>query len=303
MRTRPASRGSTVLPRARWRGSMAAMLLSIDSLVDDARRGDAAACAALVEHIQDDIYRLSMRMLAVREDAEDATQEILFKVVRGLGTFRGESSFRTWVWRIGVNHLLRARRSSREEVCSFEALDQVLGQGRERAALSAGEISPEVRVLADEVRLSCTHAMLLSMDRDHRLAFILGTVFELDSHAAAEILEISPAAFRKRLERARTRLDGWMQRQCGLVNASAGCSCIRQVALAKEHGHIDMESRPYSTHPSRERQVSLVQLRQTTAELDAFARELMNHPRYATPEAVTTKVRELIAERGLRAFD
>ncbi|MDG2040821.1 MAG: hypothetical protein P8J30_10105 [Ilumatobacter sp.] len=50
------------------------------------------------------------------------------------------------------------------------------------------------------------------MGRDHRLTFIIGTVFELDSRQGADILGISAAAFRKRLERARSRLDGWMQR-------------------------------------------------------------------------------------------
>lgn len=276
------------------------MTTAVNTLVDRAKAGDDAAFGELVDFIKDDIYRLSMRMLAVRADAEDATQEILLKVVRGLTGFRGDASFRTWAWRIAVNHLLRAKKSAREEVCTFEALDQVLAMGAE-GDMTTQEISPEVRALANEVRLSCTHAMMLAMDREHRLAFILGVVFELPSEAAAEILEISPAAFRKRLERARSKLDGWMQRQCGLVNASAGCRCIRQVALARVHGHIDVETLPYSSHPVSERP-TLVQLRETSAELDSFARQLMAHPRYAASGAVTEDVKRLIRERKLRAF-
>lgn len=281
------------------------MSVAVDDLIPKAQSGDAAAIGELIATIKDDIYKLAMRMLGAREDAEDATQEILIKVLNGLGGFRGESSFRTWVWRIATNFILRSRRSVRENVCSFEALDTVLSMGEQRAGLAAPEVTPETRVLASEVRLSCTQAMLLSMDRQHRLAFILGTVFELESQQASEILEVSPAAFRKRLERARSKLDGWMQRQCGLVNASAGCRCIRQVTLAVEEGHIDAEHMMYSQHPVRGSTGSFLggdDVQRTTRELDAFARELINHPNYAAPESVSTHIQTMIRDRTLSAF-
>jgi RNA polymerase sigma factor (sigma-70 family) len=276
-----------------------------ENLVPKARSGDAAAVGDLVAAIKDDIYNLCMRMLGGREDAEDATQEILIKVLNGLPGFRSESSFRTWVWRISTNYVLRARRSVREKTCSFEALDHVLKAGAEHAALVAPEITPETRTLANEVRLSCTQAMLLAMDRPHRLAFIIGVVFELDSKQGAEILEISPAAFGKRLERARAKLDGCMQRQCGLVIASAGCSCIRQVTLATEEGHIDAERLMYSRHPVTKSPRSFLgwaEVRDTTTELDSFARALIDHPAYAAPESVSTQVQALIRDRSLSAF-
>lgn len=282
------------------------MSAAVEQLIPRATAGDPVAIDAIVDAIKDDVYNLSMRMLGGREDAEDATQEILIRVLKGLAGFRAESSFRTWVWRIATNYILRARRSAREKTCSFEALDTVLHLGADRAAARAPDITPETRVLANEVRLSCTQAMLLSMDRGHRLAFIIGTVFELDSRQGADILEISPAAFRKRLERARSKLDGWMKRQCGLVNASAGCSCIRQVVLASEEGHIEPDRLMYSHHPttaSARRFLGRSAVRRTTTELDAFARELINHPEYAATEAVSDHIRTLIRERQLTAFE
>lgn len=280
--------------------------VAIDDLIPKAQSGDVAATSELVGAIKDDVYRLAMRMLGGREDAEDATQEILLKVLNGLAGFRAESSFRTWVWRIATNYISRSRRSMREQVCSFDALDTVLSMGEQRARLVAPEITPETRVLANEVRLSCTQAMLLSMDRQHRLAFIIGTVFELDSEQASEILEISPAAFRKRLERARSKLDGWMQRQCGLVNASAGCRCIRQVTLAVEEGHIDAENPMYSNHPVTDSTGAFLgrtAVQRTTTELDAFARELIDHPSYAATDSVSLHIQEMIRQRSLRAFE
>jgi RNA polymerase sigma factor (sigma-70 family) len=279
--------------------------MSIESIVSKAQAGDSAALSNLVDVIKDDIYKLSMRMLGAREDAEDATQEILIKVLKGVNNFRAESSFRTWVWKIAANHIYRARRAVREETCSFESLDAVLEKGDKRGLHAERELTQESMALANEVRLSCTTAMLLSMDRDHRIAFVLGVVFELDGNICSEILDIIPSTFRKRLERARRKLDGWMQRQCGLVNASAGCSCIRQVVIATENNHIDPANLMYSEHPvtaQTERYLSTTGLRSTSDQALAFARVLLDHPNYCAPESITENLRSMIANRDLQIF-
>jgi len=279
--------------------------MSVESIVAKAQSGDSAALSNLVDVIKDDIYKLSMRMLGAQEDAEDATQEILIKVLKGVNNFRAESSFRTWVWRIAANHIYRARRAVREETCSFESLDAVLEMGDKRGLHSERELTQESMVLANEVRLSCTTAMLLSMDRDHRIAFVLGVVFELDGNLCSEILDVIPSTFRKRLERARRKLDGWMQRQCGLVNASAGCSCIRQVVIATENNHIDPAHLMYSEHPvttHTEGYLSATGLRSTSDQALAFARVLLDHPNYCAPESITEKLRSMIANRDLQIF-
>src|SRR5713226_603083 len=85
--------------------------LPIDPLLGRARAGDRDALEDIVRAIQDDVYGLAIRMLWHPQDAEDASQEILVKVITHLGTFRGESSFRTWVCRIATNHLLNVRKS------------------------------------------------------------------------------------------------------------------------------------------------------------------------------------------------
>ena len=279
--------------------------MSVESIVAKAQSGDSAALNNLVDVIKDDIYKLSMRMLGAREDAEDATQEILIKVLKGVKYFRAESSFRTWVWRIAANHISRARRAVREETCSFEALDAVLEMGEKKGLHAERGLTQESMALANEVRLSCTTAMLLSMDRDHRIAFVLGVVFELDGNTCSEILNITPTTFRKRLERARHKLDGWMQRQCGLVNASAGCSCIRQVVIATENNHIDPANLMYSEHPvttQTEGYLSMDGLRSTSDQALVFARVLLDHPNYCAPKPVTENLRSMIANRDLQIF-
>jgi len=174
-----------------------------DALAEYAREasaGNKAAVRAVLEAIRDDVYRLALRMLRHPADAEDAAQEILVIVVTHLGTFRGESSVKTWVWRIAANHLVRVKRG-RREVASLDVLDDRLRTG---LRLASPDPDPESEALANELRLRCTEAMILGLDRDLRIAYLLGDVFGLSGEEASEVLGIDHAAYRKRLS-ARAR--------------------------------------------------------------------------------------------------
>src|SRR5882724_12590796 len=93
-----------------------------------AAMGDKNAARAILAAVQDDVYGLALRMLGHPADAEDAAQEILVIILTHLGSFRGESAFRTWAWRIAANHLARVRRGRRETI-TFEILDERLRTG------------------------------------------------------------------------------------------------------------------------------------------------------------------------------
>jgi DNA-directed RNA polymerase specialized sigma24 family protein len=86
-----------------------------EELVSKAQAGDTDALERLVRRHQPWVFNIALRMIWHRETAEDATQEILIKVVTKLSTFRGQSQFRTWLYRIAVNHLLNVRKSEFEE--------------------------------------------------------------------------------------------------------------------------------------------------------------------------------------------
>src|SRR5439155_13207298 len=88
---------------------------SLEDLVRRAREGDRDALEGLVSDIQGRIYGLALRMLWHPEDARDAAQDILIRIVTRLSTFRGASSFSTWAYRVAANYLLTARKSRLEE--------------------------------------------------------------------------------------------------------------------------------------------------------------------------------------------
>ena len=77
----------------------------LQSLIEKATAGEKEALETLVTGIQDMVFNLSLQMLGTFPDAEDAAQDILLKVITHLSSFRGESAFATWVFRIAVNHL------------------------------------------------------------------------------------------------------------------------------------------------------------------------------------------------------
>lgn len=273
-------------------------------LVGRALRGDRAALSEVVEHIQDDVYNLALRMTGTRADAEDATQEIALQVVTHLAQWRAEASFRTWVWRIASRHLMRRRENRFEELCSFEVLTGLCAAGAASPALPTTD-PVELEVLERELRLVCTEGMLLSLDRDHRLAWILAEVFELDGDDGAAVLEIEPATYRKRLSRARARLGAWMEASCGLVSPRNGCNCRRQIPIAMGAGVLDRAQLPLATHPVRaaDRRGRLKVLEANADAMDLAAHVVCGHPDYATPTDVVARIRELVASRSLPLLD
>jgi RNA polymerase sigma factor (sigma-70 family) len=256
--------------------------------------GDRGAAEQLLEQIQQTVYRLALRMLGHPEDAEDATQEILVVVLTHLGSFRGESSFRTWCWRIAANHLLKVRRGRLERV-TFESIAETLEGARDGAGADEGQEleEAEARLFAREVRLRCTEAMLLALDRDLRLAFVLTDILALTGEEAAQVLAIDHGTYRKRVSRAREKLLGFMRAQCGLFEASNACRCEKQVRPALARGQLVPSALLLARHPLR---ASSSSVERCSVEVDELLRaaEVLRHPDYAAPPGLLARIRALL---------
>ncbi|MCI8790781.1 MAG: sigma-70 family RNA polymerase sigma factor, partial [Lachnospiraceae bacterium] len=130
-------------------------------------------------------------------DAEDAAQDILLKVITHLSSFRGESAFATWAFRIAMNHLKNyGKHMFAQHPLSFEYYgDDIVNAKIQDVPDMTQDV--EKTVLAEELKLSCTNVMLQCLDPDSRCIFILGTMFRLDSRMAGEILDMTPEAYRQ----------------------------------------------------------------------------------------------------------
>jgi len=257
-------------------------------LVARAVDGDKACLEEVIAALRDPLYRLALRMTWRPADAEDATQEILIRVITRLASWRGEASLLTWAYRIGVNYLLNLRRQSAREAAtvSFEQFRDGLADG-----LAASDYDgPDAALLAHEVRLTCTQAMLRCLERQERVAYVLGSVFELPSAEAAWILEVTPAAYRKRLERARQRLQAFMTSTCGLVNSAAFCRCAGRVEKAVELGRIDPRRPALATHPVSRPGREVAEAALQMHRLHDAAAVLRAHPDYAAPRDKTDAI-------------
>jgi len=222
---------------------------SVEQRVQEAVAGDAAALKSVLEAVRDDVYGLAIRMLWHPEDAADATQEVLLRVATGLPSFQGRSSFRTWTYRVAVRALLNIKRGRAEQALSFEDFGADLLDGL--TAEAPGHYTDAERaVLRSEVKIACTQAMLQCLDRDHRVAYLLGEILEIPGDEAAQCVGVSAPTFRKRLSRARERVQRFTAQHCGLVSASAACRCERRIAPAVEQGRIDPQALLFATHPT-----------------------------------------------------
>ncbi|WP_378737830.1 RNA polymerase sigma factor [Nocardia brasiliensis] len=261
-------------------------------LVARAVAGERDAISGVVRLLQDPLYRLALRMVWRPAEAEDATQEILLRVLGNLSTWRAEAKLLTWAYRIGVNYLLNLGRQTPQEAAqlSLDAFRDGLADGLAEADYRG----PEATLLADEVRLSCSQAMLQCLARDERVAFVLGDVFELNSTDAAWILDITPAAYRKRLERTKKRLGSFLNSTCGLANPQAFCRCSRRVDQAVALGRVDPRKPVFARHPVTPGGRTVARAEQQMIQLHDAAAIFRAHPDYAAPQAKLDAITELL---------
>jgi len=210
------------------------------ALVSRIGGGDRDALEALVGRHQRWIYNIVVRMVYHPHDAEDVTQEVLIKLLTKLSTFEGRSRFRTWLYRLVVNHVLNMKRARAE---ASEWTFQKYGEGLDNAPDSelpdSRAVPVDVQLLVDEARITCSSGMLLCLSREQRLAYVLGEIFGVSDAIGAELLETTRDNFRQKLSRARRDLHNFMQDKCGLVNKANPCRCAKKTQVFMEAGFVD----------------------------------------------------------------
>ena len=196
-----------------------------------------------------------------------------------------------------MRHLLRAKRGRREEIASFETIETLIAQGDQHPAQPEAS-DAELTLMAQEVRLACTQAVLLSLERDQRISWILADVFELSSEEAAAVLEIEPSTHRKRLSRARERLEAWMRGHCGLADGRNACRCTRQIPVAIAFGVVDLNRLEYA-----DRKGPALRILAEADEIEAAASVLKARPDQRAPSSVLAGIRAIIDSGRYRVFD
>ena len=268
---------------------------TIEDLVERAKMGNRDVLEEIVRRIQDRIYGLALRMLFIPADAEDAAQEILVKVITHLGTFKGESRFETWVYSIASNHLLTTRKCRAERwQLTFDKCIHSIEEGALDKRADAF-IEAEQNLVVEETKLACVHYLLMCLKREVRLAVILGEIFGVKGAEGARILGLTPAAYRQRLSRGKKQLQGFLAKQCGLVDQKNPCHCEILAAYHVKKKHVDPKNLMFATHPCRPRRDSQTEnLLKELNQMERAAMLIRNHPDYAAPGVFVESMKHLI---------
>jgi len=275
------------------------------ALVERASAGERQALEDLVRRHQAWIYNIAIRMLAHPQDAEDATQEVLIKALTRLSSFEGRSTFRTWLYRIVVNHVLNMKRGRLEpETLTFGCYAHGLDNTPDLDPPDEASVPVDVRLVVDEARISCTAGMLLCLDRAQRLVYILGDILEVSDAVGAELLEISRDNFRQRLARARRDLHSFMNDKCGLVDPANPCRCEKKTRGFIQAGYVDPNKLLFARARITHVRAVVPQTDRALTALDAqCARVYREHPFYEAPDIVPALRRLIESDEFRRATD
>jgi len=273
-----------------------------EKLVDTALGGSRKALEELVLRHQAWIYNIALRMVWDHHDAEDVTQETLIKIITRLSTFRKESHFRTWAYRIVANHVLTMRRRKAEErTVSFEDYGKEIDETPDLDLPDPKALPVEIPVLLEEIKTSCMMGMLLCLDREQRLAFILGEVLGVKDTVGSEILETSRENFRQKLSRARRQLANFMNEKCGLIREENPCHCARKTTALIRSGYVDPQSLRYHGHfVKRVAEVAAEKQRQLESLLDERCRSLFREQPFREPPDFVKSLRDLLESKEVR---
>lgn len=264
----------------------------LQALVDKATAGDKKALETLVTGVQDIVFNLSLRMLGTFADAEDATQDILLKMITHLSSFRGESSFTTWVFSIAANHLKNYKKHMFAHYpLSFEYYGDDIENGKIQDVPDLTQ-NVEKNILAEELKMSCTNVMLQCLDTESRCIFILGTMFKVDSRIAGDILNMTPEAYRQRLSRIRKKMADFLKQYCGEYG-SGRCKCKDRVNYAIQSHRINPMQLDY-TKATEIPINTMLDVKNAMEDIDDLSQDFSFCKPYQSPERTKHLIQEFL---------
>lgn len=213
-------------------------------LIKESVAGNKASLERLIKIHQDYIYNISLKLFLNPDDALDATQEVLIKVITALKTFKGESQFRTWLYRIVFNHFLNTPKQKMELLLESNSTHFTgFSTDNEKDVISEEEI--------EEVRILCSTAMLMCLNREQRLLYIIGEIFGADHNLGAELFDLTPANYRVKLHRAKSDLLSFVSGKCGIINPNNPCRCPKKARVLIEKGIVDKNDLKFNSDYSK----------------------------------------------------
>lgn len=176
------------------------------NLVERMQGGDTSAVADLSAAYGSKIYQLALRYMKNREDAEEVAQDVLLKVYKKIGAFRGDAALSSWIYRITFNTAMSRLRNGRfsrpAEVSVVDTGDPELDALRQRRDIADWSALADDEVFRAELRRRFVGA-LLELPQIYRLPVILRDVHGLSTEEASSLLGVKTQTLKSRLHRGR----------------------------------------------------------------------------------------------------
>ena len=260
---------------------------SLETLVKKAVEGDKMALEKIVIQIQDLVYNLAIRMLWHPDDAKDATQDILIKIITNLSSFNHKSAFTTWVYRLASNNLINFKKKKLKNSIHFNQYELQLTQGFSNTINYTKNIA-EQNLLIQEAKIGCSNAMLQCLSKENRLTYIIGEILEFNSTEGAFIFDITPESFRKRLSRSKMKLHNFLNKNCGIVNSKNKCRCYKKVDSSIKKGYIQPANLLFAKNSKNTNLINSIENIQNEVAL------YQTNPEYNTPKTLLKEVKRII---------
>ena len=264
----------------------------IFSLVDKAVSGDKQALEDLILSVEDLIYNLSLRMLGTIHDSEDATQEIIVRIITHLSAFQKKSAFSTWVYRIATNYLIDYKKSMfAQRPLNFEFYGADIENGLiENTKDLLQNVNEEL--LAEELKMSCTNVMLQCLDPESRCIYVLGIMFKADSKICGEILGITSEGYRQRLSRIRKKVGDFLSAYCGLTETGR-CNCRKRVGYAIQSQRLNPHNLEYTDLKKLDDSLTFG-FKQAMEKMDELSLVFAELPKYRSTEVIKDFLKKLL---------
>ena len=175
------------------------------TLVQRVQQGDRRAFDQLVLRYQHKVLKLVMRYMRNHAEAEDIAQEAFLKAYRAIHSFRGDSAFYTWIYRIAINTAKNALVAAKRRPLDYD-LDLQDPEQNERNGRLRDEATPESLLLTDEIRQT-VDAAIGALPEDLRRAVVLREYEGLSYEEIAAVMECPVGTVRSRIFRAREAID------------------------------------------------------------------------------------------------
>jgi RNA polymerase sigma factor (sigma-70 family) len=209
-----------------------------DEWAVQAKAGDAGALTLLIERHKPWIMKMAERALNNHADAEDTTQEILWRLVRYIRSFVGNSKFRTWLYRVAVNCVIDSKKQQSAKNCEVAVVDCCEESETGFMPIST-DLPSDFQIMVKEAKKVRMIGVLGCLEERQRLALLLAENFQIDHNLGASLMKVSRHNFRQLVARARKDLEHFMNGDCSLMNSAAPCCCPRKTQRFRRLGYLE----------------------------------------------------------------